>query len=232
MNAKSVPRLSVPAEVEVAAVREHDGERDRREQVDDGEVDPVQDDGLHVRLAIAARDGAEVVVGRLLARERLHDAHAGDVLRERRGQEAEPLAHRRVGARRALAEDRRREAHQRDDGAGREREPPVEDEEDDRRADQRQRVLDEARDAVGDELVDRLDVVREPADDHAGAVALVEAEREALEVLEEAHAQVGEDPLADPAGHVRLDVVHRPVREAGARRRSRRRGRAACRRGP
>ena len=47
---------------------------------------------------------------------------------------------------------------------------------------ERQRVLDEARDAVGDELVDRLDVVRQPADDHAGAVALVEAEREPLQV--------------------------------------------------
>ena len=56
-----------------------------------------------------------------------------------------------------------------------------------------QRVLDEARDAVGDELVERLDVVREPADDDAGAVALVEAEREPLEVAEEPVAQVGED---------------------------------------
>ena len=35
-------------------------------------------------------------------------------------------------------------------------------------------------DAVGDELVERLDVVRHAADDHAGAVALVEAEREPL----------------------------------------------------
>src|SRR5436189_3201426 len=35
-----------------------------------------------------------------------------------------------------------------------------------RRPQERERVLDEARDAVGDELVERLDVVREPADDH------------------------------------------------------------------
>ena len=56
-----------------------------------------------------------------------------------------------------------------------------------------ERVLDERRDAVGDELVERLDVVREPADDHAGAVALVEAEREPLQVAEELVAQVGED---------------------------------------
>ena len=86
----------------------------------------------------------------------------------------------------------------------------------DGRADEHQRVLDEARDAVGDELVERLDVVREPADDHAGAVALVEAEREPLQVAEELVAQVGEDPLARPAGEVRLRVARDPVRAAPA----------------
>ena len=55
------------------------------------------------------------------------------------------------------------------------------------------------RDAVGDELVERLDVVRQAADDHAGAVALVEAEREALQVVEEAVAQVGEDRARRPS---------------------------------
>ena len=86
-----------------------------------------------------------------------------------------------------------------------------------------QRALRERRDAVGHELVDRLDVVRHPADEDAGAVPLVEAEREALEVAEELLAEVGEDPFADPAGHVRLDVRHAPVREPGERRRRRRR---------
>ena len=37
-----------------------------------------------------------------------------------------------------------------------------------------------------------------------GAVALVEAEREALQVAEEVVAEVGEHPLARPAGEVRL----------------------------
>ena len=64
----------------------------------------------------------------------------------------------------------------------------------------------ERREAVGDELVERLDVVRDPADQHAGAVALVEAEREPLQVAEEVVAQVGEHPLARPAGEVRLRV--------------------------
>ena len=54
--------------------------------------------------------------------------------------------------------------HQRQHDEGREGETPVEEEEDDRRPEQNERVLDEARDAVGDELVERLDVVRDPAD--------------------------------------------------------------------
>ena len=63
------------------------------------------------------------------------------------------------------------------------------------------------RDAVGDELVERLDVVRQAADDHAGAVPLVEAERQPLQVAEEVVAQVGEHPLARPAGEVGLRVA-------------------------
>ena len=49
------------------------------------------------------------------------------------------------------------------DDQRRERQAPVEDEEDDRRPEERERALDERRDTVGDELVDRLDVVGEPA---------------------------------------------------------------------
>jgi hypothetical protein len=160
----------------MSAVSQHHGERDRGEQVDKWEVPAVQHDRLHVRVAIALRDRAEVLDVPLLARERLHHAHAGDVFRERRGDEAEALADFAVGTRRADAEDHGRDGHQRNDRQGREGEPPVQDEEQDRRADERERVLHEARHAVGDELVERLDVVRQAADDHPGAVALVVAE--------------------------------------------------------
>jgi len=54
---------------------------------------PVQDDRLVVRRAVAVVDLAEIPHVRCSA-ERLHDAHAGDVLRERRRHEAEPFAHR------------------------------------------------------------------------------------------------------------------------------------------
>ena len=202
-------------EVEVAAVAEHDRERDGREQVDEREVPAAQDDRLLVRLAVALADLAEVADVDLLAGEGLDDAHAGDVLGEGRGHEPEALPHRPVGARRVAAEQHRADAHHRDHREGREGESPVEDEQQDRRADQRQRALDERRDAVRDELVERLDVVRQPADDHPGAVPLVEAEGQPLEMLEEGRAQVGQHALADPARQVRLRVGHAPVREAG-----------------
>jgi hypothetical protein len=150
----------------------------------------------------------------VLAREGLDDPHARDVLGQRGRDEPESLADRRVRAGGVDAEEDRAHAHDRDHGEGREGQPPVEDEEQDRRADERQRALDECGDAVGDELVERFDVIRQAADDHAGPVALEEAQREALEVAEELDPEVGKDALADPAGQVGLHVAHAPVRES------------------
>ena len=187
---------------EPAAVAEDDRGCGGREQVDDREVDPVQDDGLVVRPAVAVVDAVERLLLHRLPRERLDDAHSGDVLGERGGDEAEPLADVAVGAVGAAAEPGRRDRHQRQHRQGGERELDVEEEENDRRAEEEERVLDEARDPVGDELVECLDVVRDPADDHAGPVALVEAEREPRELGEELVPQIGEHALARPAGQI------------------------------
>ncbi len=191
-------------EHEPAAEADHDRRRGRREEVDEREVEAVQHDRLLVRLAVVRVHVLEALLVARLARERLHDAHPGDVLGERRRDEPEPLAHLAVRAGRPRAEHASRDHERRDHRHRRERELPVEEEEDDRGADQRQRALHERRHAVGDELVERVDVVREAADHDARAVALVEAERQPLEVAEEVVAEVGEDALAGPAGEVRL----------------------------
>ncbi len=189
---------------EPAAVAEHDRRRGRREQVDGGEVDRVQDRRLVVRGAVAVVDAVERLLLHGLAGERLDDAHPRDVLGERGCDEAEPLADVAIGAVRAAAEPGGDERHRHEHGQRRERESPVEEEEDDGGSEQEQRVLDQARDAVGDQLVECLDVVGDPADDHAGAVALVEAEREPLQLAEELVAKVGEDALAGPPGQIRV----------------------------
>ena len=209
-----MPTVTWPSSVEPAAEAQDRGDRDRREEVDEGEVEAVQDDGLLVRVAVAVVDRPELALVRLLARERLDDAHAGDVLGERGGDQAEALAHGAVRARRAPAEDAGRDGHQREHGEGRQREAPVEHEQDHRRADEHERVLEEARDSVGDELVEGLDVVREAADGDAGAVPLEVAERQALQVAEELVAQVGEDALARPAGEVGLRDARQEVGDA------------------
>ena len=198
-----------------AADAEDDRGRDRREDVDGREVDAVEDDRLVVRLAVALVHAAERRLARGLARERLDDAHARQVFGEGRGDEPEPLADALVGVVRTDAEPARRDAHEREDDERRESETPVEQEKHDDRADEDERVLHEARDAVGDELVERLDVVRDAADRRAGAIALVVAEREPLEVAEELDAQVGERALADPARVVRLRGRERERRDPG-----------------
>ena len=93
-----------------------------------------------------------------------------------------------------VADHERREDDQRH-----ERETPVEQEQDHDRTGEQERVLDERRDAVRHELVEGVDVVRQAADDHTGAVPLVVAEREPLEVAEQLAAEVGEHALARPA---------------------------------
>ena len=97
MKANSVVERDRVVEVEVPAVAEHDRESERREEADEREVEAVQHDRLHVRLPVVERDRAEVLRRSLLAHERLHHPHAGDVLGERGRHEPEPLAHRRVG---------------------------------------------------------------------------------------------------------------------------------------
>ena len=88
----------VPVDHEPAAEAEHDGGGEGREHVDRGEVDPAQDDRLVVRRPVPLVDTAEGRLARGLPRERLHDPHPRDVLGERRGDDAEPLADASVGA--------------------------------------------------------------------------------------------------------------------------------------
>jgi hypothetical protein len=205
----------VVVEIAVAAVAEHDRGRRGGQEVDEREVEAVGYDRDVVGLAVMGVDVLEVALVRGLTVERLHDSHAGDVLGKGCRDEPEPFANRPVGAGRHDAEDRRRDRHEREDRKRGECELPVQGEEDRGRTDEDQRVLEEARHAVGDELVERLDVVRQAADQHARPVALVEAEGEPLEMAEELVAQVGEDALAGPAGEIGLCAAHHPVERAG-----------------
>jgi len=91
MKAKSVPSVTFSVEVQMAAVASTTARA-----IDDSRSTTgskgVQDDRLHVEFAVALVTALKFRVCRALARERLHDAHARDVLRKSRGHQAQSLA--------------------------------------------------------------------------------------------------------------------------------------------
>ena len=151
-------------------------------------------------------------VPRLLA-EGAHHAHAGQRLLEIGGDLRDPLAREPVGPGRGEPE---RHARHQQDREGQERdqgEARVEQHQDHRGADERERGREERRDALGHELVERLDVVRQARDQDARPVARVEADRQPLEVLEHLDPEVLERPLAHPVDEVGLQVGGDPVQD-------------------
>jgi hypothetical protein len=83
------------------------------------------------------------------------------------------------------------------------------------RADERQRGAEQRHDPVRDELVERLDVVGQARDEHAGLAAREEGDRQRLQVREQLDAQVLQHALADPPDQVRLRVGRAPVEQRG-----------------
>ncbi len=166
------------------------GEEDRRELLRVDVRDPV----LLVQVAELALEGA-------LAAERLDDGHACDRLGELCGDGRDPRSH--VGerdVRRRLEpaghDDPRREHDQRHDA-----EAPVEQEEPADRGEQCQRVDDERRQALVEDVRDRIDVARQAGDDPARLLLREVPERERGEMLEEVAAQVEHDLLTDAGEH-------------------------------
>ena len=147
--------------------------------------------------------------------EAAHDADARERLLQVGGDRADRLPRAPEGAGGDDAEPERAGEQQRQHAEGDQRELDVEVEQDADRADQRQPGLEQRHDGVGDEAVQRLHVVGHARDQHAGGAALVEADRQRLQVREDADAQVGEHALADPADEVGLRVGHRPHEQRG-----------------
>ena len=153
--------------------------------------------------------GEPVFMGPLLG-EAAHDAHTREALLEVAGDRSDRVARAPEGAGRDDAEPQRAGEQQRQDEEGQQRELDVEVDQDPDGADQGQPGLEQRDDGIGDEAVERLDVVGDARDQHPGGAALVEADRQRLQVLEDLHPQVGERALADPADEVGLQVGHQP----------------------
>ena len=129
--------------------------------------------------------------------ERLDDGHAGDRFGDLRRHRGDRLAHAqerrmRLDLEPAGQDQRRRQDHERD-----EPEAPVEDEEAADRREQRQRVDDECRQPLREDVGERVDVRGEARDDPAGLLLREVAQRELRQVVEQILAQAEHDALAD-----------------------------------
>ena len=156
------------------------------------------------RLASLSSVIARDVLG-LLA-EAAHDPHPAEALLQVGGDRRDPLSRFAVGAVGDDPEDDAGGGDQREGDEGDQGQLDVEDEQDDDDADQGQDAGEHRHDAVGDELVERLDVVGHAADQHPGAAPGEEADRHRLKVDEDALAQVLERAGPDPADQVGLQV--------------------------
>ena len=85
----------------------------------------------------------------------------------------------------------------REDAERHEPQPPVEQEEAADRREERQRVDDERRQSLVEDVRERVDVARQARDDPARLLLREVAQRERRQVLEEVAAQLEHDPLAD-----------------------------------
>ena len=198
----------------LAAADDDDADRgDGRHELDGREVGGVELDGDEVGLAVDVVELGEVRAMAGLLRERAHDPDARQRLLQVDGDRADGLARAPVGIGARDAEGQRSDRHDREDEEGHQREPHVEEEQDHDRAEERQRGLEERDHGVGDQRVQRLDVVGHARDEHARRPALVEAHRLLLQVAEDLQAQIGQRALADPADEIGLRVGRAPDHE-------------------
>ena len=138
--------------------------------------------------------------------EGLDDTDPGEGLLQVGGDRADGLPRELVGVGARDAEEHRGGEEHREDQEDEAGELRVEQQQDHDGADQGQAGGEERRHRVGDERVERLDVVGHPRDEHAGGAPLVEGDRLALEMPEDLHPQVLQRALADPPGQVGLQV--------------------------
>ena len=137
----------------------------------------------------------------------LDHAHSGQALLQRRQRRADAVADEEVcpvGVALELdaAHDDERQHHEAD-----EKQLPRHEREHHDREQQQQGVAHEHEQARLYELGHGVDVGRHATDDHARLLAVVERHRQSLQVVEHAHAQVAQEPLADETDEHDLGAI-------------------------
>ncbi len=130
-----------------------------------------------------------------LASERLHHAHPGDGFFQNSGGVGQLVLNRGGQGSQAAAEEDADEGDQRDQGEHEQGQAPIGDDDQDQGAEEGQHLGKGGGDVAGDHPPHGGDVVGQTADQLARAPLVEEAERESLQMLEQAQAQVGHDAL-------------------------------------
>ena len=167
------------------------------EQLDRGEEDRVDLLHVDVRDPVLLVQAVELGLEGALAVERLDHCHAGDGLGQLSGHDRDPRPHVRGGDVRDPLEpprdhDAGREHAQRD-----EPEAPVEQEETGDGGDERQRVDDQRRQSLVEDVRERVDVAVQARDDPARLLLREVPQRKRGEMVEEVASKLEHDPLAD-----------------------------------
>ncbi len=190
-----------------SAVPEDERHGDGGQQLDDRPEQRVVGDRAQVRLQVVGVDLLELAELGALAAEKLHHAHPGDPLLQERVDTGEPDANVAIGAANVLAKPVGGEPNGRQHQERDERQLPAHEQHHAYNKDQGEDVPEHGHDARGEQLVQHLDVARQPGHQPADGVAVEEAEAETLELGEDLGAQVVHDPLADPGGQQGLRVA-------------------------
>ena len=139
--------------------------------------------------------------------EELDGGDAGNVLIEERVQPRQEPSDLTIRLAHVLAEPHRRQRNERQDGEGDQRESPVHEEHRRHDADEHEHVAEDGDESRGEQIVERVDVGRDPRHQPADRIAIVEAEVEPLEVAVHLHPQRVHDALPDGLKDVRLAVL-------------------------
>jgi len=189
-------------EGQVAAEEQHDRDGDVADHLDRRHEHRDEPHRREVRSPVVVVDRGEDLRVAGLPAEGLHRLDPLHGLDEVHDDGRDRLSGLPVDPRRVLPEPDRQREQDRERDERHQAEPDVEDQQQHRCADEGQHRADEAVETVREELVDRVDVGRLPADHAAGRVLLVEGQRQLLEVLEHALTQHEQDVLPDPARHL------------------------------
>jgi len=178
---------------------------DRTDHLDRGVEDGFVKDAALVRVAVLAVDLVELGGHRLFARIRLDDRHARDLFVQE-GVESRCL---RTDVTERFARTRTHEVHEDHDerqrGERDQRHPHVEDEHHDDDTDERDEVSECIQHTRGEQLTNRVDVVRRTRDETADRSLVVVTQLETLHEVEQGRTQVGHRPRARDLHRVDLD---------------------------